>query len=469
MVMHHCKIRAMHSTVVFPEVEQLTLKWDLIVKEILHGKFSEYSCNLKVLGLISVSKQSDICPCCLLYTLPNLERLDVWFCFFEEIFKCEGLDCKVEHVEAAGKLNYLTLTGMKDSSLVWEENSLPSRVFRNLTTLEVLKCDNLQTLVPSFLSFQNLSALEVSNCNGLVNLLAVSVAKSLVQLTRLKIKECKMMEKIVTHGRVDEMENMIIFNQLKYLELQRLPRLTSFCSGNYAVEFPSLQQVVVGQCGSMKIFSHGALRTPRLHKLQITEADEEGNWEGDLNTTIQKMFKEMVGFRGIENFTVSDFPHLKEAWHNQLLIGYFNNLKSLVVDDKCSSLKYMFTPSLALGLVQLQELEIKNCTVLEAIIVIEEERTDNTLFPNLTRLELKDLPKLFRFCNFPGNSIELPSLARLWIDNCPNMEKFISGSTDADMPASKENLHTDIQPFFDEKVFFLSFLFYFFTWNSFPF
>ncbi|TXG73903.1 hypothetical protein EZV62_002482 [Acer yangbiense] len=164
------------------------------------------------------------------------------------------------------------------------------------------------------------------------------------------------------------------------------------------------------------------------------------------------MFKEMVGFRGIDNFTVSNFPHLKEAWHNQLLIGYFNNLKSLVVDDKCSSLKYMFTPSLALGLVQLQELVIKNCDVLEAIIVIVEERTDNTLFPSLTGLELKGLPKLSRFCNFPGNSIELPSLARLWIDNCPSMETFISGSTDADITASKENLHTDIQPFFDEKL-----------------
>ena len=185
-----------------------------------------------------------------------------------------------------------------------------------------------------------------------------------------------------------------------------------------------------------------------------------------------------VGFRGIENFTVSDFPHLKEAWHNQLLIGYFTNLKSLVVDDKCNNLKYMFTPSLGLGLVQLQELVIKNCVVLEAIIVIVEERTDNTLFPSLTRLELKGLPKLSRFCTFPGNSIELPSLARLWIDNCPNMETFISGSTDADITASKENnlaccnvciTDADIQPFFDEKVLFLSFLFYFFTWNSFPF
>ena len=131
------------------------------------------------------------------------------------------------------------------------------------------------------------------------------------------------------------------------------------------------------------------------------------------------------------------------------------------MDDDCSSLRYIFTSSVALGLVQLQELEIKNCAVLEAIVVIEEERTDNTLFPNLTRLELKDLPKLACFCYFVENAIELPSLATLSIDKCPNMETFISNFTGVDMSTSKENLHMDIQPFFDEKVFFL--LFFFFT------
>ncbi|KAK3206080.1 hypothetical protein Dsin_020126 [Dipteronia sinensis] len=281
--------------VAFPEVEELTLEWNLIVKEILHGKFSEYSCKLKVLEFLYVSKQSDICPCCFLYTLSNLEKLVVSG-FGEETFICEGLDCKVKHVEleAPSKLNFLRLIELDGLSLVWEENSLLSKIFRNLTTLDVSQCNNLKTLVPSFVSFQNLSTLEVSDCNGLVNLLAVSVAKSLVQLSRLKIKECKVIEKIVTHDWVDETEDMIIFNQLKYLELHCLPRLTSFCSEKYVVKFPSLQQVVVEQCQNMKIFSHGALSTPRLHKLQITEADEEGNWEGDLNTTIQKMFKKMV-------------------------------------------------------------------------------------------------------------------------------------------------------------------------------
>ena len=156
----------------------------------------------------------------------------------------------------------------------------------------------------------------------------------------------------------------------------------------------------------------------------------------------------------MENLTLSEFPHLKEVWHNQFPVSFFSNLKSLVVDNDCSSLTYVFIPSVALDLVQLQELKLKNCAVLEVIIVIEEEKMMNTLFPNLKTLTLIDLPELTSFCNFAGSAIELPSLSTLCIENCPNMETFISNFTGVEMSTRKDNLHTDIQPLFDEKVFF---------------
>ena len=263
------------------------------MKEILHGNFSNYSCNLKVVQLIRASKQSGICPCCFLCTLTNLERLDVYYGFFEEIFICEELDCKKKHADPPSKLCQLKLFDLADSLHQCEEDSLLCKVFRNLTSLEVLKCDTLKNLVPSFVSFQNLKKLEVSRCDGLVNLMEVSVAKSLGQLTRLKISECKMIEEIIMHS-VDEVENRMIFDQLEYLELHSLPKLTSFCSRNCNMEFPSLQQIVVRQCPTMEIFSQGVLSTPKLQRLQTAEGDDEGSWEGSLNTTIQKLFKDMV-------------------------------------------------------------------------------------------------------------------------------------------------------------------------------
>ncbi|KDO58840.1 hypothetical protein CISIN_1g0469681mg, partial [Citrus sinensis] len=64
------------------------------------------------------------------------------------------------------------------------------------------------------------------------------------------------------------------------------------CLGNYTLEFPSLERVVVRQCPKMKIFSQGVVDTPKLNKVKLTEG-EEGCWEGNLNDTIQKLFNEM--------------------------------------------------------------------------------------------------------------------------------------------------------------------------------
>ena len=110
----------------------------------------------------------------------------------------------------------------------------------------------------------------------------------------------------------------------------------------------------------MKIFSVGALSTPRLHKLQIT-ADEEGIWKEDLNTTVQKMFKEMVciflTLLLLSIYFVYFVPPFVSAVKkvipfpaNLFLVSYFSNLKSLVVEDKRSSLRYIFTSSVALAL-----------------------------------------------------------------------------------------------------------------------
>ncbi|TXG73918.1 hypothetical protein EZV62_002497 [Acer yangbiense] len=404
--------------VAFPEVEILTLEWNWIVKEILHGKFLEYSCNLKVLQLLSAR-----------------------------------VDCKEKHVEAPSKLNYLSLVGMKDSSLVWEENSLPSKVFQNLTTLEVKSCYNLKTLVPSFVCFRNLATLEVSNCNGLVNLLAVSVAKSLVQLTRLKITRCKIIEKIVTHGlQVDEMEDMIIFNQLKYLELHCLPRLTSFSSENYVFKFPSLQQLVVGQCQSMRIFSQGALSTPRLHKLQITEADEEGIW------------KESLEVYYCHNVLIV-FP--------SNMLGRLQKLDTLLLRN-CSSPYEIFEPQAtgcgktqAIKATQLRKLELndlpklkhvwnmdsqENCCMVEEIFAKEEEVNEvGPRFPQLTFLRLAKLSRLQSF--YPMvHILEWPMLKRLHVWNCDKaVSKFLSfqvtdGESEHEMPMGQPLLLLDKVP-----------------------
>ncbi|KAL5786287.1 hypothetical protein ACOSQ2_008679 [Xanthoceras sorbifolium] len=211
-------------------LESLGLDWKWFEKERLHEKLLEFSCKLKFLTFKGFHKRTDICVYCFLHKLPNLEKLQV------------AGGCDENHVEAPSyKLSQLLLFDLFDSLNLREENSLSSKVFQSLEILEVISCSNLKSLVPSCVSFQNLTTLKVIKCKKLLNLEAVKTAKCLVQLTILIVVECKMIEEIITCER-DEVEDRIIFKKLSYLELKCLPSLTSFYSGNYTIEFPSLEQ-----------------------------------------------------------------------------------------------------------------------------------------------------------------------------------------------------------------------------------
>ncbi|TYJ12400.1 hypothetical protein E1A91_A11G347100v1 [Gossypium mustelinum] len=104
----------------------------------------------------------------------------------------------------------------------------------------------------------------------------------------MRIRECEMKREIISSNE-DETSYEIVFKALKHLELHCLQSLTSFCSGNYTLRFPSLEQVILSQCPRIKNFYQGALSTPKLHKVLLTQTDFEGRWAGDLNATIEQL------------------------------------------------------------------------------------------------------------------------------------------------------------------------------------
>lgn len=96
-----------------------------------------------------------------------------------------------------------------------------------------------------------------------------------------------MMTEIVTSDGDDHTEDEIInFDKLKCLELNGLPGLISFCSGNNAFNFPALENVTVKGCSRMKIFAFGDLNTPKLRGILL---GDQQRWEGNLNATLAEM------------------------------------------------------------------------------------------------------------------------------------------------------------------------------------
>uniref|UniRef100_A0A2P2MMG8 Disease resistance protein At4g27190-like leucine-rich repeats domain-containing protein n=1 Tax=Rhizophora mucronata TaxID=61149 RepID=A0A2P2MMG8_RHIMU len=166
-------------------------------------------------------------------------------------------------------------------------------MFKHIETLEIWGCGSLISLAPSVSSLGNLSHLDVWKCEGLLNLVTSSTAQSMRHLTKLRIRECEMVEEIVAGGE-DGREDQITWDNLKSLELRCLASLTCFSRANHTFKFPDLEEVIVTRCPEMKAFSGGVSITPKLKSVKLAVGDAKGCWKGDLNTTIQQLCAELV-------------------------------------------------------------------------------------------------------------------------------------------------------------------------------
>ncbi|KAG2702082.1 hypothetical protein I3760_06G074700 [Carya illinoinensis] len=108
----------------------------------------------------------------------------------------------------------------------------------------------------------------------------------------------------------------------------------------------------------------------------------------------------IIAFPTLETFVLENMISLKEICHGKLRSTSFKNLRVLKVKS-CDKLRYVFSSSIAGGLPLLEELEVKSCNNMGAIVVKEEEDgiedRNLILFHQLHTLVLQELPKLMSF------------------------------------------------------------------------
>ena len=155
--------------------------------------------------------------------------------------------------------------------------------------------------------------------------------------------------------------------------------------------------------------------------------------------------------------------NLQKLWHDLLQVtsSHVQNLKSLIVEG-CHRLKYLFLPTTVKCFLQLTDLTIVDCNNVEEVIfragLTATEGHRKCYFLNWSYCILKlILPKLATFCH--GNYFVFPSLSRLFIEKCPELQSFISNSVIGYGPhfAQKDegsSSEFDTISLFDEKVIF---------------
>ncbi|KHG18832.1 hypothetical protein F383_25693 [Gossypium arboreum] len=350
----------------------------------------------------------------------NLERLKFSNFDFKHVVPCKGA------VGTLSPIKNLKLHSSKNLKHIWRKDSELGHILSNLQTLTISHCDDLKNIGASSLSFQNLTTLEVSYCKMMTNLLTPLIVENLVQLTTMKVSDCTEMTEIVTNE--GDYHQTIVVRKLKCLEISDLQRLTSFCPGSYTFNFPCLEEVVVERCPRLKVFSEGVLSTPQLQGVKQGRYNRKECWKGDLNTTIHQLYTKKGGFNSPFDLNISDtFPKLIEIWkRNPQEILESKNLGRIEI-YKCSSLKYIFAPSMLFSLKQLEQIEVKECNTMEQVIREDEEGvTIHTLtLPKLSFVKIERCSNLTNFY-LGSQPLEIPNLWVITIAECPKMTAFSS-------------------------------------------
>ena len=221
--------------------------------------------------------------------------------------------------------------------------------------------------------------------------------------------------KIIWHDQFAEDS----FFKLQSLFVKYCENLVNIFESNMLTRFQSLERLEVCYCGSLQ---------------EVFELQRQDVRESHAMTVIP-----------LKRLILRHLPKMKQVWNKDPQgIFSFQNLKVIIVRE-CESLKILFPASVARCLMQLEDLRIVDCGV-EEIVSREEiaEAAAKFVFPKVTLLVLRKLPKLKWFCRGVHTS-EWPLLKQLWVRGCDQIEIFTSKILNFQETVEQSQLEISIQ------------------------
>lgn len=106
--------------------------------------------------------------------------------------------------------------------------------------------------------FHNLRELKVARCDSLESVMWSSTSNSFEHLETLSTRDCKKMKEVIKgveaeQGSRSMVVNKILLPKLRSIELDELPQLERFCSGD-RIECPSLVHLWINNCKKIATF-----------------------------------------------------------------------------------------------------------------------------------------------------------------------------------------------------------------------
>ncbi|XP_059656552.1 probable disease resistance protein At4g27220 isoform X1 [Cornus florida] len=262
-------------------------------------------------------------------------------------------------------------------------------------------------------SFRQLRFIEVDMCEKLVNVIPPNVLPLLQKLESLIVWSCDSIVSGVEVVAIEEGgDEIVMFPQLKTMELSNLPKLCSFCcSGGSKEEEEASDKILV---------------FPQLNKMKLSSLPK---------------FSSFCCFRNEKESILKETIPQRDALFNQKV--QFPCLEKLVIERmneyRCLKLLNVASTESLTSFQNLKELRVKECDSLEEVFKVKgskgaeetgashkalgKEVENNLVFPQLNEVVFNNLPSLTSFCG--RNCIsELPSVIKITVERCPKLEMF---------------------------------------------
>ncbi|GMY19458.1 probable disease resistance protein At4g27220 [Fagus crenata] len=309
---------------------------------------------------------------------PNLENLHIYYIdLLEVVFDLEGLkvDDDRQTITTLVQLKILTLELLNYLTDVWKNVPQEIQVFQNLRSIEVSKCCRLRYIFPLF------------------------VAKLLVELQSIKLKKCDVIEDIVQRDGEEEAADFTLFPKVSSFIVEELPNLVTFCKEAYSLEWSSMRKIRIFQCNKFKTIGSEIRRPSKLKEIN-RELDSRPQEPG------------LGSFSS--NLTKPEDPKARDI-------------------DNPSKIWYLFSSHIIECFKNLEEIDLRSCTSLEAIFQIEELAIEEShvasVLDQLRKLKLIDLPKLMHIWKKgPERIMGFGNLRSLKVEECNNLTYLFSPS-----------------------------------------
>uniref|UniRef100_A0A6N2LFS4 Disease resistance protein At4g27190-like leucine-rich repeats domain-containing protein n=1 Tax=Salix viminalis TaxID=40686 RepID=A0A6N2LFS4_SALVM len=375
----------------FPNLEDLKLS-SIEVEKIWQdqpGELSYWFVRLTSLIVEGCRNLKYLFTTSMVESLAQLKRLELCDCVsMEEIIIKNGLG-EEENVRGMmlPKLEFLKLKGLPNLT--------------RFCTGHLIQCCFLQELW-------------IEDCPALKTFISNSLSTDAVANNQFEETNSTLFDEKVAFSNIEELHilgmdnlNMIwdtefhsdSFCKLKVLWVKQGNKLLNIFPPNMLRRFQNLKLLMVDYCASLEeVF--------------------------DLRSLMNEKESHVVTAFKLKNMYVWNLQKLKKVWNtNPHGILSFQNLH-LVNARNCPSLKSLFPASVALGLPQLEELNLYRCGVEE--IVAEEERLGEApkfVFPKTSSFILWGLRKLKSF--YPGrHTTEWPVLKKIDVFRCNEVPVF---------------------------------------------